>query len=785
MIRRYLVSLAALLLLAAGPAWGQVIGGRTLSFTPQQVFNISDYGAVCNGSTNDNTAVNAAFAAAAASAAYQNNNKIAITGPANSQGCVVNSVNGTLFTLGTGSNTRPQVEIYGMTWLCTGGGNICLDLTGSKLVKVHDMSIRGDSSSIANTPEICIQVAITAQNTSSAWHMFERVSCNNSFAFTALYNFGSESNQYVGNMWVNNNVSNGPIVALGTVTGGSSYTNGNYTNVALTGGSGSGALATVVVAGAVVSTVTITYEGRDYQSGDTLSAAAASIGGTGSGFSVPVTTAAPFSVVLDGQNHWRAASAFSTITAPTDTWESLTLLTFVGDQLRNGQATFANSASMWLGWTSGARFVNSYILNSGNGSGCVQLFDNGVAKSGIIAPNIGLNLEFDCEGSYTYGIYLSGSNASQTLAQSQLRGTVLTTASAIIGTASNITAVSAPNANWTFTYPTTMQVFSSAKLWTVSGLVNVPRVTGWNWPSFQGQLTTSTISTPQQIGPLDIYSSGVGLAISCARQLSRSYTGPLCAFQRASDSTTLPINPDGFGNLDLNVFNAFCNGTTCKVQTAYDQSGNANNCTQTTAANQPTVSLQLATMNNRTAMTFGDAGALALTCTAAATINNVFASGGFAVAAVNQPSVASASDRILNKGQWNWLVLSGGTGQRLLYQFSTTAGDFNLSVSAAGSKIIDLLYNYASVSNVPIFTNNGTTSAATVSVAPVGTANTDAAANLIIGNASVTGGTTGYPGSIAEIIVFSTQPANIATSPQLEAIRRNMGTYYGLAGTVN
>ena len=58
----------------------------------------------------------------------------------------------------------------------------------------------------------------------------------------------------------------------------------------LTGGSGSGAKATIVVAGTVVTTVTLTTAGNGYVVGNTLSATAASIGGTGSGFSINVAT---------------------------------------------------------------------------------------------------------------------------------------------------------------------------------------------------------------------------------------------------------------------------------------------------------------------------------------------------------------------------------------------------------------------------------------------------------------------------------------------------------------
>jgi len=80
----------------------------------------------------------------------------------------------------------------------------------------------------------------------------------------------------------------GYITTLGTVTGGSGYTNGVYYNVPLTGGSGSGALATIVVTNGAVVSVDLTSQGALYVAGDTLSAATTYIGG-GINFSVPVT----------------------------------------------------------------------------------------------------------------------------------------------------------------------------------------------------------------------------------------------------------------------------------------------------------------------------------------------------------------------------------------------------------------------------------------------------------------------------------------------------------------
>jgi len=79
------------------------------------------------------------------------------------------------------------------------------------------------------------------------------------------------------------------IQTLGTITGGSGYTNGTYTAVNLIGGSGSSAQATIVVAGGVVTTVTITGRGRGFVVGNIMSANSTSIGGTGSGFVVPVS----------------------------------------------------------------------------------------------------------------------------------------------------------------------------------------------------------------------------------------------------------------------------------------------------------------------------------------------------------------------------------------------------------------------------------------------------------------------------------------------------------------
>lgn len=87
----------------------------------------------------------------------------------------------------------------------------------------------------------------------------------------------------------------GPVQVFGAITGGSGYTNGTYTAVPMTGGTGTLCTATVVVSGGAVTAVIPdntappnSGSGNGYTKGDTLSALAANIGGTGSGFSVAV-----------------------------------------------------------------------------------------------------------------------------------------------------------------------------------------------------------------------------------------------------------------------------------------------------------------------------------------------------------------------------------------------------------------------------------------------------------------------------------------------------------------
>jgi len=92
-------------------------------------------------------------------------------------------------------------------------------------------------------------------------------------------------------------VANGPDSISGTVmtitlsAAGSGYTNGVYSLTPLNSSTGSGMKATVTVSGGVVTTVSLSAsKGHNYIAGDVISIPTASVGGTGSGATVTVST---------------------------------------------------------------------------------------------------------------------------------------------------------------------------------------------------------------------------------------------------------------------------------------------------------------------------------------------------------------------------------------------------------------------------------------------------------------------------------------------------------------
>ncbi len=90
-----------------------------------------------------------------------------------------------------------------------------------------------------------------------------------------------------------------------------------------------------------------------------------------------------------------------------------------------------------------------------------------------------------------------------------------------------------------------------------------------------------------QTGLLDTYPSAA--AAYSVRALNSAYTGPILRVRRSSDNVEQDIYALYNGDLNIQSLSTFCAGTNCFVKTWYDQSGNANDATQTTTANQPKI----------------------------------------------------------------------------------------------------------------------------------------------------------------------------------------------------
>lgn len=126
-----------------------------------------------------------------------------------------------------------------------------------------------------------------------------------------LENDGSGNLSWVDGMVVSSANLNFYLSKLsGTIVGGSSYNNGSYSSVALTGGSGTGARASIIVEGNAVTLVKPSFQGSSYAIGDALSAPSSILGSSGAGFTFTLTAIGSDSVSNTGQS---SSAPFATI----------------------------------------------------------------------------------------------------------------------------------------------------------------------------------------------------------------------------------------------------------------------------------------------------------------------------------------------------------------------------------------------------------------------------------------------------------------------------------------
>lgn len=127
-----------------------------------------------------------------------------------------------------------------------------------------------------------------------------------------------------------------------------------------------------------------------------------------------------------------------------------------------------------------------------------------------------------------------------------------------------------------------------------------------------GIIASSRSSVPSAALLLDTY-TGAAAAYSL-RKLRTAYTGAAIRVRRSSDDTETDIGFNVGGGLDTIALTTFCGVGNGFIRTWYDQSGNANNATQTLSSGQPQIiaSGVLQTQNSKPSINF-DGKALALT----------------------------------------------------------------------------------------------------------------------------------------------------------------------------
>ena len=764
-------------------ATGGVSPTGSLTTTPESVVNVADFGG-CSGSPSADTAhLNSALATARGSTAYANNQPVRVVGDFSSTGvaCAVTQVNATGFTA-FGGGARLMIE--DLTLSCSGRGNICLDTLGSLNIQFNKVTIIGSSSS---PPMIGLQEGNAAPATVACCiHTHYSLEITGSFSFAGIYSAASESTTYYSPIVRNNGATLGAIGSLGATSGGSGYVSASYANVSLTGSAtGVGAVANIVVTGGAVSSVTLTNQGKQYAIGDTLTASAASLGGSGSGFSVPVANIGQFAMVMDGQNHWGVSSSFQTVNWPADTYYTFTENNIIGGSLRYYGASY-KGAPLWMASVEGLRTAHLYLAQAASGP-CVSLFDNNAANT---LHNISETLEIECETtSANYDVQLTGSNANPNVSGLYVFDQLSTANTAVLGVDTGITDVTAHGSNVTLGHSVTnIPLFGigSAGLWNFDGVVSLPYAWEFNAPS-STLVTGVSAGVPMSGGaPVDFLTSATGLsgAYSCARKLTFSYSGPLCNIRRASDSASVDFYSNFAGVIDKSAISAFCANTSCFIVTEYDQSGNGNPAHNASTATQPSLTIEGPALNYAVCGTWGDGGNASLTVGANAAVNNLFSTGGFASAVTNKTAAITNAMRLMSR-------VSGGSGWEISgaytlgfgfpqFTISATGGNgawvSSTAMPSTGGQIYDISYSYASLSNIPALGVNGVTSSYQSATQPSGSIGDSN--SLIIGNNA--GGGFGWPGDICEV-VLARQPLSPA---QIDAIRRNQAVFYGLSGVL-
>lgn len=268
------------------------------------------------------------------------------------------------------------------------------------------------------------------------------------------------------------------------------------------------------------------------------------------------------------------------------------------------------------------------------------------------------------------------------------------------------------------------------------------------------------------VGLLDTYPSAA--AAYSVRLLRSAYTGSAIRVRRSSDNTESDIGFTALGNLDTTALTSFCGAGNGFVTTWYDQSGNARDVIQTTAANQPQIvsSGSVLTENGKPCVNFTATNKKLLSasinlffddCTISYVCryisNSAYASGGFGY----------GDHPVFTKARY-LMPLND------LLSFVVFGTDYMSSIAASGDTNINLYSsNYIMSTNAAIVYKN----AASQSGTPTTQATTTTTAQFAINE--IAGRNENSTMNFSEGVFYATN-----NNSNLTGIRTNQNTYYGI-----
>ena len=282
-----------------------------------------------------------------------------------------------------------------------------------------------------------------------------------------------------------------------------------------------------------------------------------------------------------------------------------------------------------------------------------------------------------------------------------------------------------------------------------------------------GYSNTISVTT---LALLDAYPSAA--AAYSLRQLRAAYTGSAIRVRRSSDNTEQNIGFTALGNLDTTALTSFCGAGNGFVTTWYDQSGNARNATQTTAANQPQIvsSGSVITTNGKPSAQFDGLNDFLIYN------SNIFlGAGSRTILSLYKPNNASGSFSYGMFGQsgssatGNWTVIQSRTlyvtGDPYFAGYGADLGD-GLTTPNTSQKLAQFNYNGT---QGKLYKNNTIIQSANITLNALSTG------KLYVGN-STEGSSPEYANAnIQECIAWTTnQDANTT------GISTNINSYYGI-----